>query len=106
MSVKARQRVERMVCRRFILDAVHAGYAISVDDGEEVVLHNSTNVREILSKMFSVDDERLYVMKDGKRFGWVRLIYGNDGWDVISDYSTNLESLMRGAAALADVYSQ
>jgi len=39
---------------------------------------------------------------EDKMVGWVRLIYGNDGWDVVNDYTTNLETLMAGATALAD----
>lgn len=34
--------------------------------------------------------ERLYVFKPGEKkpFAWVYFVYGNDGWDVISDYTT------------------
>ena len=32
----------------------------------------------------------------------MRLIYGNDGWDVVNDYTTNLEPLLAGATAEAD----
>lgn len=38
--------------------------------------------------------------------GWVYVVMGNDGWDVISDYTTNLEPLMSGANRLAEKYSK
>lgn len=38
----------------------------------------------------------------GKRIGWVRMIYGNDGWDVMADYTTNLEDVLTDANKLAD----
>ena len=34
--------------------------------------------------------------------GWIKLAYGNDGGDVIRDYTVNLEELLRGAEQLAD----
>lgn len=32
---------------------------------------------------------------NGELYGWIRLIFGNDGWDSINDYSTNLESFIQ-----------
>jgi len=32
----------------------------------------------------------------------VYFVLGNSGWDVISDYTTNLEALLAGANALAE----
>lgn len=34
--------------------------------------------------------------------GWVRFVYGNDGHDVISDYTTNLESVLEPINAYAE----
>jgi hypothetical protein len=42
--------------------------------------------------------------QDTKEFGWVRFIYGNGGWDVINDYTTNLEPWMTNVDAIADQY--
>lgn len=112
-AIKARQRVERSIARRVILDALRAGYTLSVYDGEEVTLKNSTSVKAILAAMFSVDDDYLLFHKDGHtatKFagdndGWVRFVYGNDGPDVVNDYTTNLEEVLKGANALADRYA-
>jgi hypothetical protein len=54
------------------------------------------------------DDDRLFVYKvDGPKgrrdwFGWVFFVYGNDGYDVISDYTTNLESSLTATNKLAE----
>lgn len=121
-NVKARQRVERSIARRFILDALRAGYVLSVYDGEEVTLKQSTSAKAILAAMFTVDDEYLLLSRPddpqpevtvGAFFrptihnvvGWVRFVYGNDGYDVISNYTTNLETIMAGANKLADRYA-
>ena len=103
MSVKMRQLVERRIARRLIIDGLKAGYTIAVYDGGEV-FGPFSSTKDILDKMFSVDCEHLLFYKDGTRVGWVYFVYGNDGWDVISDYTTNLEHIMAGASALADKY--
>lgn len=42
-----------------------------------------------------------------KSIGWVYCVFGNDGWDVISDYTTKLDGLglMADAEKLSDHYS-
>ena len=49
----------------------------------------------------SVDEEYLVLRKDGKGYQ-VLLVYGNDGYDVIADYASDLEPLMVKPQALAD----
>lgn len=56
----------------------------------------------ILREMFATDDERLLLYRKGRAGGWVSLVYGNDGFDVISDYTTNLEGVLKPANELAD----
>ena len=50
------------------------------------------------------DDDYLFVYKAGQseRFGWVRFVYGNDGYDVISDYTINLEKTLKGVNVFAE----
>jgi hypothetical protein len=103
MSVKMRQEVERKIATAFIKSALEAGYMVSVDNGDSET-HRMSDVSSILKEMFLTDDEHLYLSKDGKGAGWVHLVYGNDGWDVISDYTTNLESLMGPANKIANYY--
>lgn len=105
MSVKMRMRVERAIARRFVLDALAAGYTINVDNGDGYELPmSSSSPKKILETMFATDEEDLIIFRKGKLYGWVQFIHGN-GPDVISDYSTNLEPIMGGASELADKYS-
>jgi hypothetical protein len=104
MSVKLRQELERKIVTRVIKDGIAAGFTIDVYDGEEFVLKGSTDVKKILSVMFTTDEDSLYLKKYGIA-GWVAFIYGNDGHDVIHDYSTNLEDVLKGAEELADSYA-
>jgi hypothetical protein len=103
----ATMRVGRMVVRRLILDARAAGYSFNVNNGGDTneLPEPTANVRRIMESLFATDEEHLLLYRDGKRVGWVQLVHCNSGWDVISDYTTNLEAVMSGASALADRYS-
>jgi len=103
MNVKTRQRIERQIARKFLRIALAAGYAISLDNGgDDFEFKDSTDFKFIVGEMFATDEERLYLSKDGKRCGWVYFVYGNDGYDVICDYTTNLEHLMPEVTELSD----
>ena len=96
MSVKMRQEVERKIATAAVKALLKAGYAISIDNGgDEYELAHSTSEKAIVKNMFQTDDEHLYVelanCKKNGAIGWVYFVYGNDGWDVISDYTVNLE---------------
>lgn len=102
------RRMERAIARRFIKIALKQGYLISVDDGtdNDMVLKQSNDPKVILDAMFSVDDERLFLYRPGAKDehweGWVYFVYGNDGWDVICDYTGRLEPLMERVNKLSD----
>jgi len=100
-----RQEVERKIATAFVKAAVNVGYAITVDYGDGESKH-LTSAKAILAAMFQGDEDRVYLYNDthGKSIGWVRFIYGNGGWDVISDYSVNLEYLMDEAKAISKHY--
>ena len=102
MNVNMRQMVEKRIARRFINDAIAAGYTLTVNNGEETPIRNSAECAKILKEMFATDEEYLYVLKDGKAIGWVFFVYGNDGYDVISDYTCNLEPIMQGVTELSN----
>jgi hypothetical protein len=101
MNVKLRQSIERRIARRLVSDILAAGHAISIDETQE---HPSANRTEILGNLFQMDEDQIHVHRAGeaKPFAWVFLVYGNDGWDVISDYTTNIEALVSGANAAAE----
>ena len=105
--------VEKINVKRCIGDLLKAGYSISVDDGEKTTLRRSTDRKAIFAAMGTTDEDWLCVHKADQpiapgdndtrnSFGWVRFIYGNDGWDVINDYTTNLEPVMATVNAFAE----
>jgi hypothetical protein len=103
-AIKARQQVERRIIRQIVKDAIAAGYSVSVFDGEETTVRQSRTVSKIMAAVLTTDEDHLFIHQPGeaRRWGWVRLVYGNDGWDVVNDYSTNLEALMGNANRLAE----
>src|SRR5438093_779989 len=101
-EVVKRRKMERAVCSALVKAGLEAGYGIGVYNGEETVIRNSTSYKAIMAELFSVDEESLLFWKDGKKAGHVFLVYGNDGWDVICDYTTNLEHIMERPNRVSD----
>jgi hypothetical protein len=103
MNVKTRQMIEKRIARKFIQVALAAGYAISLDNGgHDFEFEHSSDFKVITGAMHAMDEERLHLSKDGKHIGWVFFVYGNDGWDVICNYTVNLEHLMPEVSQLCE----
>ena len=104
--LRARIKVERQIITRAITDALKAGFALNLDYGDgDVLPEPSTNRQTVLAGIMQGDDDRVYYYKDGKCVGWAWFVYGNDGWDALSDYTVNLESVLDGAIKIGDKYS-
>ena len=112
-QVKARQQIERAIVSRVVEDILAAGYFLNVENGgdEPELFYNTHIAADVLRVMFATDDEYLTVHKIIKgtdrvrRVGWVHFVYGNDGWDVINDYTVNLESVLEPTMELAESLS-
>lgn len=102
--------IERIECEKRIAKAaidclLSLGYAITVSDGEEEVLERSKDPEAILGAMMTTDEDWLYVhrsVNEQRPFGWVRFVYGNEGWDVICDYTVNLELALAPVQIIID----
>lgn len=97
-NIKLRQQTERRIVWRIILAVKKAGYTFNVNNGGDnhELPEPTGNIKLLLDTMFATDDEHLIVFKYGKRFGWVYFVYGNgnDGLDVVADYTMNLDHLI------------
>ncbi len=110
--MRIENQMERIVAKAVIAALLGAGYKLSVDNqaGDEENVRDfetlSTDADEVFGRMFATDEDYIFVFSadaergvwgegtgdgPGRQVGWVRFIYGNDGWDVINDYTTNLE---------------
>jgi hypothetical protein len=93
-AVRNRQKVEQTIARAVVDALLAADFVLGVNDGgDEPVITGSSDKAAILEALFNTDEDYLLAKKrDDSHFkGWVRFVYGNDGWDVISDYTVNLE---------------
>jgi hypothetical protein len=106
-AIKRRIAVEQKIARFTVRALLRAGFSISVYDTEEITVTRSRDATTICDAMSTTDEDYLFVYRDGERdrFGWVRFIYGNDGWDVISDYTTNLDPQMDAVNEYAETHT-
>lgn len=91
---------ETRIAKHLVIAALARNWTVSVNDGEEIVISKSTKKAEIFEGMNSTDaDILIFHDKDGKRIGWVQLIWGNDE-DLISDASDDedLDDLLNETA--------
>lgn len=89
---------EGAVARRLVKAALAAGYAISVNDGEEWTVKRSTKAKQILDALASTGEDtlRLTAADPSQTVGWHNagtfwLLYGNaeDGSELIADHTDN-----------------
>jgi hypothetical protein len=107
---KIRRLVEKEIATAVVVALLNEGFTLAVDNGDnngkeyEIVSRIATRV---VTALFETDEAHLYAVKDHKPIGWVYFVYGNDGWDVISDYTTNLTKFIESGAVatIVDKYS-
>ena len=102
MNPSIRMGIEQQIIRRAVTDILGKGYKISLYDGEEFTVKRSTDLNLILNATQTTDRDMLKVYEGDSLIGTIILIYGNDGHDVIADYSLSLEEVLKGASLLAD----
>jgi hypothetical protein len=118
--MRIKQELERKIVGQFVTDALAAGYRLAVSlergyDTEDMLL-GSTDYEKIMAEAFAGDDAHIFVQSpDGPTVehgqvvseGWVYIVLGNDGWDVLSDFTYNLEEmgLLKNALEISNQYS-
>lgn len=104
MNVQQRQEIERQIVTQVIMTACELGHQVSIENGASDPTKPTSLLGDLLPEIMQTDEEWLVISHHGKPIGQVFMVYGNDGWDVISDYSDNdaMESLLQPAFALSD----
>lgn len=99
--------VEQEIVTRTVNALIAAGFALNINDGASERPKVATKVvADILAELMTGDDEYLMVYSDdGDGGGWVHFVYGNSGYDVISDYTTNLEAVIGPVMKYAETLS-
>jgi len=104
MKLDTRQMIEKKIFSRVVKTALEKGYTLSLFDTEDYPVKESSKYTEIMKEFYATDEEYLILHDKGKKVGWIWFIYGNDGYDVISDYTANeiTEDVIKPANELAD----
>ena len=106
-----RTEMERAIALALVVEILAQGHLISINNGgEDNELDHSRDLSAIMDALFASDEDFLYIfeperggdLSEGNYDHWVRLIYGNDGWDVIADYTVSAEKYMATASRLSD----
>lgn len=96
-AVRTRALLELEIVHALIDAAAKRGFRFRVE-GEKL----TTSTEELIWQLFDLDVAVVLVFDEGsKHIGWISLIFGNSGSDLISDYSTNLESFLKPVNEIA-----
>jgi hypothetical protein len=107
-QLKLRLAMERAIAEALVRAAIRRGLLVSVYSDMtaiELVLSSSTSVDDVMKSMFTTDNTTLVILSHKRRkLGWIQLIYGNNGHDVIHDYSVTdaVNDIVAEADALAE----
>lgn len=92
-KIKDRIVIERAIVRKLCELVIAKGCTVSINDGEDWPVKRSRDMAEIMHNICACDEETIKIRdKNDMAVGSVWLVYGNDGWDVISDYHTSLDT--------------
>lgn len=106
-NVQKRIRIEQKVIRKLIDIVLEREYVISVYDGEEWVLHRSASKKAICAAMMSTDEDMWRIGKpSGDRIGKVWFIYGNEGYDVVHDYSYTVDCNGKSVGPMGEIMDE
>ena len=86
---------EKLITERIVSSAIRAGYLVGAYADDSADCEPTDNVAEVLDSVFSYDCVDL-VLKNGDNDGWIALNFFEDGEYIVEDYSTNLESFIKG----------
>ena len=103
-TIEQRQAIERQIVECFIDEMLAQGHRVAIDNGGDDIEFPPTNdASKVKAEIMATDDERIYVYRNAdKPIGHAYFVYGNSGWDVLCDYTVNLENLMPKTLALGE----
>ena len=98
-DARARARIELAIVDKLIDSARDVGYRLKVAEYEE----DGETDYDFKNAVFNLDDALVLVADgEGEQLGWIRLVFGNSGYDLVSDFAVSLEDFLKPANDLAD----
>lgn len=113
--VQKRITCERSIQRAVMRAAIKKGYFVTIQNGEDEAtpLEHGQSLEWLCAFMNQCDEEHVLINeKDGEHVGWIYFVYGNGGYDVVSDWSwvespeRNTQAVMDEIAAAGDKISE
>lgn len=99
-SCRGRAYIELQIINALIEQAAKHSYILQI---REITLDDYDG--DFKTAAFDLDYCCVDVINSSQEgIGWIRLVFGNDGWDLISDYSVNLNSFLKPVNELADFW--
>jgi hypothetical protein len=89
-AVRSRQDLERRIADEVAKALIGRGYIIRIFDGEEYATRRTTDPVTIQKALMLTDEDFFFAT----HWATVHFVYGNDGYDVIHDYSEELGHLI------------
>ena len=97
------QEMDKAIVTAVVEELLEQGFSLSLFHEEAPAFKQSTDKELILSNIHQCDEETLAAYdKAGQRTGWVFFVYGNDGYDVLSDYSLSIEKYIPKTLKLSE----
>jgi hypothetical protein len=92
MELKKRINAEKRIARLTVDSLLRAGFELAINNGgDEMEVERTSDERKLYKGLQATDEDVLITYRDGKRAGYAQFVYGNDGFDVLADYTINLE---------------
>jgi len=112
MNLETRLKIEKQIGRAIVKSAITKGYSVTIDNGGgwdgDFEIEKETNLTKAYKALMATDEETIFFNKGPHKVGAVKLVYGNDGWDVIADHSISYEvhEILEPAFDLATKYER
>lgn len=88
MKVEQRQNIEKKIITCIVQEAIKKGFLLTIYDGDAHPIKGSNDEAAIMKELFACDEEWIILHDQDKQWvGSMLFIYGNDGYDVVADYS-------------------
>jgi hypothetical protein len=84
-------RLDRMIATQLVDALLAQGYVITDASGDE--FERSVDRAAILDLLLDIERIELFVEKNDEE-SWMRLIFGENGWDLVQDYTVDLKHLI------------
>jgi hypothetical protein len=100
-QVRGRAYIELQIVNALITAAAEADYTLRIDELDEDDMQSYYG-GDFRTALFDLDDAHVSVLAGTRRIGWVYFVFGNDGYDCVSDYSVRLGEFLKPVDAVAD----